>query len=386
MKKVIVHRSSRILSGHPWIFSNEIAGSPKTFEPGVLVEVLDQNHILLGIGYINPNSLIAVRLLTRRPEPIDQQFFAVRIAAADARRKRHIGKRDAYRVVFGESDFLPGLVIDKFGDCLSVQLLTLGMECLRETVLAAINDVLSPSVIVLRNDGRARILEGLPLEKMIIKGALDTLPRISEGPVIFEVNPLEGQKTGFFLDQCENRTVLGALAGPGKALDLFCYSGAWGLHLAGKGMQVTFVDESEFAVHQVVRNAELNGCAERCSPLKDDVFSFLKRKISSGASYDIIVCDPPAFVKSRTKIKEALRGYRDLNTMCMKVMREGGILATSSCSHHIDRETFLDMLRHAARDAGRTPQLLECRSQGKDHPILLAAPETEYLKCAFLQF
>lgn len=386
MKKVILHRTSRLLNGHPWIFSNEIAGSPKTFEPGALVEVLDTKDTFLGIGYINPNSLIAVRLLTRQNEIIDQAFFSRRIGDALARRKQFVAGRNAYRVVFSESDFLPGLIVDRFGDTLSVQILTLGMECLRETILAALDDVLKPATIVLRNDSKARTLEGLPLEKGIVKGSLDSLPRITEGTVSFEIDPLAGQKTGFFLDQYENRMALAALAQSGTALDLFCYAGAWGMQLVQRGMQVTFVDDSEPAVRQVQRNAELNNSTDRCSTVRDDVFLFLKRKIAAGAAYDVIVCDPPAFVKSKAKIKEALRGYRDVNTMCMKLVRQGGLLATSSCSHHIDRESFLDMLRASARDAGRSPRMLEYRSQGKDHPVLLAAPETEYLKCAFLQF
>lgn len=386
MKKVILHRTSRLLNGHPWIFSNEIAGSPKTFEPGALVEVLDTKDTFLGIGYINPNSLIAVRLLTRQNEIIDQAFFSRRIGDALARRKQFVAGRNAYRVVFSESDFLPGLIVDRFGDTLSVQILTLGMECLRETILAALDDVLKPATIVLRNDSKARTLEGLPLEKGIVKGSLDSLPRITEGTVSFEIDPLAGQKTGFFLDQYENRMALAALAQSGTALDLFCYAGAWGMQLVQRGMQVTFVDDSEPAVRQVQRNAELNNSTDRCSTVRDDVFLFLKRKIAAGAAYDMIVCDPPAFVKSKAKIKEALRGYRDVNTMCMKLVRQGGLLVTSSCSHHIDRESFLDMLRASARDAGRSPRMLEYRSQGKDHPVLLAAPETEYLKCAFLQF
>ena len=386
MKKVILHRSSRVLAGHPWIFSNEIAGSPKTFEPGSLVEVLDAKDTFLGIGYVNPNSLIAVRLLTRQREPIDQSFFSRRISAALARRTPFIAGRDAYRAVYSESDQLPGLIVDRFGECISVQILTLGMEMQRELILAALIEVMSPETIVLRNDSKARTLEGLPLEKSVCKGTLDTLPRIAEGSVTFEVDPLAGQKTGFFLDQYENRMALAELARTGTALDLFCYAGAWGMQLARHGMQVTFVDDSETAIQQVIRNAELNGMTDHCVPVKDDVFSFLKRKIAAGASFDVVVCDPPAFVKNKAKIKEALRGYRDVNAMCMKLVREGGILATSSCSHHIDRESFLDMLRHAARDAGRAPRVLEYRSQGKDHPVLLAAPETEYLKCVFLQF
>jgi 23S rRNA (cytosine1962-C5)-methyltransferase len=387
MKKVILHRSSRVIAGHPWIFANEIAGSPKTFEPGALVEVFDIQNTFLGIGYVNPHSLIAVRILTRQNESIDKGFFSKRISEAIARRKHYIGSRSAYRIVFSESDFLPGLIVDRFGDTVSVQILTLGMSCLQPLILAALDEVLAPKTIVLRNDSKARILEGLPLEKQIIKGSFtDGLPLIQEGSASFEIDPMHGQKTGFFLDQSENRLALAEFAQSGSALDLFCYTGAWGMHLARNGMQVTFVDDSEPALEKVRRNAELNHCTERCATVKNDAFLFLKHKISSDAQYDIIVCDPPAFVKSKAKIKEALRGYREVNTMCMKLVRYGGILATSSCSYHMDREMFLEMLRLAARDAGKTPRILEYRSQAKDHPVLLAAPETEYLKCVFLQF
>ncbi|MFA5354385.1 MAG: class I SAM-dependent methyltransferase, partial [Thermodesulfovibrionales bacterium] len=239
--------------------------------------------------------------------------------------------------------------------------------------------------MVLKNDSQSRSLEGLPLMKKVVKGSLDALPRITEGAVEMEVDPLSGQKTGFFLDQRENRIALAGYVDGGKGLDLFCYSGGWGLQLAKAGADVAFVDASEQAITTARNNAGINSLEGRCRFEKADVFDFLKREAEAGNLYDVVVLDPPAFVKSRQKIKEALRGYREINTLAMAVVREGGILATSSCSYHIEKEIFLDILRTAARDAKKSPRLLEYRSQGRDHPVLLSVPETEYLKCAFLR-
>jgi 23S rRNA (cytosine1962-C5)-methyltransferase len=217
-----------------------------------------------------------------------------------------------------------------------------------------------------------------------VKGTADASPIIREGAISFEIDPLAGQKTGFFLDQRENRLAFKELIHQGKGLDLFCYSGAWGLQLAAKGLSVTFVDASEMALSQVKSNAARNGLEKECRYKKADVFTFLKDELEVGSSYDFIVLDPPAFVKSRLKIKEGLKGYREINTLAMNLLKEDGILATSSCSYHIEKAVFLDMLRDSAKDASRQFRLIGYRSQGRDHPVLLSVPETEYLKCAFL--
>lgn len=395
MEVVYLKRTSRILAGHLWIFSNELAESPKKYEPGSLVELRDRKDSFLGIGYINPHSLIAVRILTHEREEITPDFFRRRILNAIEYRKKFLfapanppacGKdADSFRVVFSEGDFLPGLIVDKYGDCLVIQFLTLGIEMWSGTITHILDEIFSPSTIVLRNDSSMRLFEGLKREKKIIKGSPDNPPVIREGSLLFEVDLLSGQKTGFFLDQRENRTAFSALAGAGKGLDLFCYSGAWSVHMAGKGANVTGVDESDSAIGLALRNADMNGLSEQCAFKKADVFMFLKDEVSQGSRYDFIVLDPPAFVKSGAKVKEALRGYREINANAMRLLKEGGLLATSSCSHHIDKEMFLDMLRSAARDAGRRARLIEMRFQAKDHPILLSMPETEYLKCAFLE-
>jgi 23S rRNA (cytosine1962-C5)-methyltransferase len=384
MEKILLRRTSRILAGHSWIFSNELASSPKNHEPGSLVEVYDIRENFIGIGYINPNSLISIRLLTRKQEQINPDFFRKRILDAIAYRKKIGINEDAFRVIYSESDFLPGLIVDKFSECLVMQFLTFGMEKLKDIIIPLFDEIFKPAVIVLKNDSHSRVLEGLPLSKEIIKGTLDKLPVINEAGISIEVNPLSGQKTGFFLDQRENRIALKEIINGGKGLDLFCYTGAWGLQIANKGAAVTFVDESENAISQARLNAKQNNIEQNCNFIKADAFDFLRNEINANNSYDFIILDPPAFVKNRLKIKEALKGYKEINTLAMKLLKDGGILATSSCSYHISKEIFIEILRYASKDAGKQFKLLEFRSQAKDHPILLSVPETEYLKCAFL--
>lgn len=385
MEKVFLKRTSRILSGHLWIFSNELSVSPKKFAAGSLVEVYDNKNKFIGIGYINPDSLISIRLLTRKMENIDADFLHRRITNALNYRKKFLSDYRSCRVIYSEGDFIPGLIVDKYADCIVVQFLTLGIDKMSDMILNLLDKILSPSVIILRNDTQSRILEGLPLEKKIVKGSLDSLPLINEGSITLEVNPLLGQKTGFFLDQRENRIALSRFVRGGRGLDLFCYSGAWALQLAKNGAFVKCIDDSESAIALAKKNFQLNNLLSNSDFIKDDVFEFLRSELKTGNLYDFIVLDPPAFVKSRAKIKEALRGYREINAMAMRLLKSGGILATSSCSYHIERAMFLDALRAAARDSTRTVRLLEYRSQGYDHPVLLSVPETEYLKCAFLE-
>ncbi len=384
MDKVILKKTSRILGGHLWIFSNELLKSPVNYEPGSLVEVYDRHKIFLGTGYINPNSLISIRLLTRQREKIDAGFFRRRILHALDYRKRIGIDTESCRVVFSEGDLLPGLIVDKYDGCIVVQFLTLGMDKHAEMILNLLDDMFSPSIMVLNNDSQSRLLEGLTIERKISKGSLDSLPLISEDGVIIQVDPMTGQKTGFFLDQRENRIALSRYINGGNGLDLFCYSGAWGLQLARKGATVTFADESETALSAARKNAQLNNLEDRCKFEKRDVFNFLSERVEAGSSCDFIVLDPPAFVKSKAKIKEAVKGYREINEMAMRLVTTGGIIATSSCSHHIDRTLFLEILQDSAKKAGRTAKLIEYRYQARDHPIMLSVPETEYLKCAIL--
>jgi len=391
--KIHLRRTKRVLAGHLWIFSNEIYEGLKNYAPGSVVDVYGRQEEFLGTGYINPNSLIAVRLLSRTENEIrngiNKDFLRKRLTQAIELRKKLFASKenlpDAVRLVYSEGDYLPGLIVDKYGDCLVLQFLTYGMEALREHILELMDEMLNPRLMVLRNDGRSRSLEGLPLGKEVLKGDPGSLPVINEEGILFEIDPLEGQKTGFFLDQRDNRTQLRKLIRSGRGLDLFCYSGGWALNAAYSGADVTGVDESERAVGYAGRNAGLNSLKGTASFIKANVFSHLDSELAAGEKrYDFIVLDPPAFVKSAARIKEAEKAYRQLNNSCMKLIKPGGILASSSCSYHMGREMFVNMLNSAARDAGRSLRLISLSSQCRDHPILLSMPETEYLKCAFL--
>lgn len=384
MHKIHLKRTKRTNSGHLWIFSNEIYENLREFTPGAGVEVYDRQENYVGSGYINPNSLIAVRLLAREQVPIDRSFFRDRLAGALDLRRHLPGDRTTCRLVFSEGDYLPGLIVDRYDSCVVVQLLTAGMEFRKALLLDLIDELLEPDTIVVRNDGRSRLLEGLPQYREVFKGSLSPLPVIVDEGVRFRIDPLEGQKTGFFLDQRENRSAFAGLVKGGTGLDLFCHTGSWSLRLAAAGASVTGVDSSERAVRQAEENAGMNGLTEKASFVVSDVFDFLVERSASGASNDFIVCDPPAFVKSASKLREAVRAYTELNASCMRMLKPGGLLATSSCSYHLQKEMFTAMLLDAAKMAGRSLRLLSLRSQAMDHPVLLAMPETEYLKCAFL--
>lgn len=383
MKVLRLKKTSRIQAGHLWVYKGEIAGSLKEFEPGETVELRDRKDQFLGIGYVNPNSLIPVRILSKKKEKIDHSFFEKRITDAISYRQRALPDMDSCRLIFSESDLLSGLIVDKYADWLVIQSLTAGMDRFLKDIVPILEKLISPTTIFLKNDSYQRNLEGIEQKTEFLKGSPENLLVIREGRLHLLVNPVEGQKTGFFLDQRENRLSLANMVKGGKGLDLFCYTGAWGLHLAMNGADVIFVDDSEKALELARENADLNSLTERCSFLKTDVFDYLST--SQEEELDFIVLDPPAFVKSRSKIEEAVKGYTFINNASMKLLKKGGILATSSCSAHISRELFLDILRKAARGAGRFIRLIEFRSQAKDHPVLLQVPETEYLKCVILQ-
>ena len=385
MKKIHLKRTKRILGGHLWVFSNEIYETMRGYAPGSLVELFDRQENFLGIGYLNPNSLISIRILSRERVDIDREFIRRRLRAALDLRKKFFEDWEPLRLVYSEGDYLPGLIVDRYGGCIVLQFLTYGIETFKDLIIELLDEMLDPDTIVLKNESRSRLLEGLSLYKEVVKGSLDKLPVIRENGVSFEIEPYSGQKTGFFLDQKENRKTLRRYVKGGKGLDLFCYTGAWSLNLAFSGAEVTGVDESERAIRQAVKNAAMNALQDRATFVRDEVFSFLRKKAAEDENkYDFIVLDPPAFVKSSARLKEAVRAYREVNGLCMGLLKPGGLLATSSCSYHLGRETFLEMLLDAARDAQRGLRLLELRSQDRDHPVLLSMPETEYLKCAFL--
>jgi len=379
------HQGRRVLQGHPWIFSNELAQLPRDMEPGAVVEVQDPTGRFVGIGYFNPHSLIAVRLLTRTSQAIDSDFFIQRVRQADLFRKRLIPKERSYRVVFSEADGLPGLIVDRYENDIVLQVTTAGMERWLSTICEVLIDLFHPGAIVARNDTAIRELEGLKLEKRVLYGTIESHTVITKDGLEFEIDLLEGQKTGFYLDQSENYARLQGLVSGGTILDGFCYAGGWSLHAARYGAQrVIGLDSSEKAIGWAKANARRNGLEDRCEFRKADLFDDLRNQASMGVLYEVIILDPPAFIKSKAKQSEGLRGYREINRRAMALIKPGGILITCSCSYHLDREGFQKVLSQAAKDAGRTARLLEFRLQSRDHPILLSIPETEYLKCAIL--
>jgi len=376
----------RIRRGHPWVFSNELSDRTAGLEPGELVEVADFTGRPVGVGYANPHTLIAVRMLSGRGEALSPGFLRERVAAARALRERLCPGRRAYRAVYSESDMLPGLIVDRYGGWLSVQVLTAGMERMMAEVMDALTDVHAPEGIVLRNDSPLRKLEGLDTYARVERGRLPEAVRVNVSGLEFEVDLLHGQKTGFFLDQADNYRLLDGVGKGAKVLDLFCHTGPWSLYAARAGAgPVLGVDSSQRAVDSAVGNARINGLEGMAQFVRSDAFEYLKGTSARGESFDVVVCDPPAFIKSRSKLAEGLKGYRDLNVRAMKAVAKGGFIITSSCSHHLDRSGFVELLREAAASAKRTARLIELRSQSKDHPVLLAAPETEYLKCALVQ-
>jgi 23S rRNA (cytosine1962-C5)-methyltransferase len=377
----------RLRAGHPWIFSNEIDRIDGIPSDGDAVLVFSARGDCLGTAYYNPHSLIAGRLLSRRQEAIDSvEFFRERLAAAIDYRRRLYGELATLRLVHGEGDGLPGLVVDRYEEVLSIQLLTLGMERRREPILQALRELLAPAAIVGRNDVAVRELEGLPRQVELLYGELPPEVLIDEHGLRFRVDVTGGQKTGHFLDQKENHLALrGRVAGE-RVLDLFCYSGSWSLHAAHFGArEVIGVDISAGALALAEENARRNELQATCSFIRADGFDLLRDWGRSGERFGTVVLDPPAFVKSKKKLAEAIRGYLTINRRAMELVAPGGTLFTCSCSHHLQREDFLDLLRQAAVQAGRNARLLELRGQAFDHPVLLACPETDYLKCAVLQ-
>jgi len=377
----------RVRAGHPWVFSNEIAATEGLSTPGCSCRVLNFSGKLLGTGYYNPRSLIAVRLLSPEAVDIDNtDFFQDRINTALSFRQKLYPGQETLRVVFGESDQLPGLIIDKYRDVFSMQFLTQGMDVRRDLILTAIKKIFAPTAIVARNDAGIRELEGLPCSIELLSGQLPDPLIIQENDLRFKIDIMAGQKTGTFLDQKENHQALRGRVEGRRVLDLFCYSGSWSIHAAGYGAaQVTGVDISKPAIALAKENAGLNQVEKNCHFLTADVFDLLKEYSAQGQGFGTIILDPPAFVKSRKKLPEAVRGYLTVNRRALELLEPGGYLLTCSCSYHMGRELFLDTLRQAATLANRTIRLLEVRGQAFDHPVLLSCPETDYLKCFILQ-
>jgi len=388
MASILLRRRGqrRVLAGHPWIYRADVDGTEGAPEKGDVVDVYGAGRRFLGRGYVNPDSQIFGRLLTRATEPIDAPFFRRRIGDAMAYRQRLAIPSTAVRMVYAEADALPGLLLDRYGDVVVLQILTAGMERLRGVLLPVIQELFHPRGIFLRNDAPSRLLEGLPLEKAVLGNRFDPVVAIEEADLRFQVDIATGQKTGFFLDQRDNRLAVRPLAAGREVLDCFCYTGGFGLHAAKAGARsVEGIDISAEAVAGATENAKLNDLSDRCSFRRGNTFDELRRLEEGGRHFDLIILDPPAFTKSKEAVAGALRGYKEINLRAMKLLAPGGILVTSSCSYHLSEEIFLGMLEDAAADAGARCRILAVRSQSGDHPALLGVKETKYLKCIFLE-
>jgi 23S rRNA (cytosine1962-C5)-methyltransferase len=379
-------KDARLQAGHPWIYRSEIARIEGTAKPGTIGRILDHRGTFLGQATVNPASQIAGRLLSRDEAPIDGAFFERRVREALTRCGRSSGGPDACRLIFGEGDFLPGLIVDRYGDLLVMQILTAGMERLRGTILEVLCRVLAPRAIYERSDSSSRRLEGLDIRKGFAWGAGETGVWVREGELAFYADVAAGQKTGFFLDQRENRQVVRRLANGREVLDCFCYSGGFSVSAAAGGAASALgIDLSETSLVWARKSAERNGLSDSCSFISVNAFDQLRAFGREGRHFGLVVLDPPAFTKGRDALAGALRGYNEINLRAMKLLAPGGILVTCSCSYHVDAPTFLEMLRSAAADTRREFRLVELRTQASDHPILLAAKETQYLKCAILE-
>ena len=373
-------------SGGLWIFDNEIASILGSFEDGDIVAVHDFDGYGLGKGFINRNSKIRVRMMTRnRHQEIDEAFLKMRVQEAWDYRKK-VSDTGSCRVIFGEADFLPGLVVDKFSDVLVVQSLALGIDRLKDQIVELLKEVLAADGIKIRgvyerSDAKVRLQEGMELYKGFIGEPFDTNVEIEENGVRYMVDVKDGQKTGFFLDQKYNRKAIQHLCKDAKVLDCFTHTGSFALNAGyGGAKEVTGVDASELAVEQATLNSKLNGMEDRVKFICRDVFELLPELEEKGEKFDVVILDPPAFTKSRNSVKNAVKGYREINLRAMKLVRDGGFLATCSCSHFMTYELFTQTIHQAARNVHKRLRQVEYRTQAPDHPILWAAEESYYLK------
>lgn len=378
----------RALSGHPWIYSNEIqmTAEAKALPPGSVVRVLADDGRALGTALFNPHTLIGARLIDRDPEAaVDRAFLAGRLARALRLRERLVPVPH-YRLVHAEADGLPGTVIDRFGDVVVAQVNTAGMERLTDDLLAAIDDVLAPSTVLLKNDSSSRTLEGLEPQIRVAKGSLDGPIEIVEHGTRFLADLGEGQKTGWFFDQRDNRLAVAKLASGARVLDIYCYCGGFALQAAVAGAaEVTAVDRSQAALDLAARAAELNGVAARCSFRRAEAFQELERLADAKERFDVVIADPPAFIKSKKDAGPGARAYRKLARLAASLVAPDGFLFVASCSHHIDVAGFADEVRHGLAAANRGGRVLMTTGAAPDHPVHPFLPESAYLKGQLIQ-
>jgi 23S rRNA (cytosine1962-C5)-methyltransferase len=375
--------ADRVASGHPWIFSSDILDRDGA-QPGEAVKVTDHKNRPLGTAHYSSTSQIALRFLSREVEPIDRDFYLRRLRAAEQHRRTLVHDSDAYRVVHGEADLLPALVVDRYGDYLVVQTLDQGMDAAKADIVSCLQEIYQPKGIVARNDAPVRTKEELPLEKGVLCGEVPDTVSVKMNGLTLSADLLRGQKTGIFLDQRQNYRAAARHARGGRALDCFTSTGGFALHLAGKCESVEAVDSSGPALATARGNAAANSI-ENVDWREADVFELLTGYASARRNFSLVVLDPPAFAKSRQKVEAAVAGYKEINLRALRLLHSGGILVTCSCSHHISEATLLELVAQASLDSNRQLRVLERRTQSSDHPILLTVPETLYLKCLILE-
>jgi 23S rRNA (cytosine1962-C5)-methyltransferase len=386
MNEVRVNRKAadRVASGHPWIFSSDIVNLDGA-QAGSAVKVADQRGRALGTAHFSSASQITLRMLSHQVEEIGADFYLKRLRAAEAHRRLVVPQvTDSYRVVHGEADLLPALVVDRYGDYLTMQTLDQGMDAAKHEIAACLTEMYQPRGIVARNDVAVRSKEQLPLETTVLAGEIPATVPLKINGLTMHADLLHGQKTGIFLDQRENYRAAAHYARGGKALDCFTSSGGFALHLAAKCETVEAVDSSEAALTTAKANAAANEIAN-IHFHEADVFDLLSSHASARRQYSLVVLDPPAFTKSRRNLDPAISGYKEINLRALRLLQPGGILVTCSCSHHLNESAFLELIAQASLDANRTLRVLERRTQSQDHPILLTVPETLYLKCLILE-
>ncbi len=374
--------AGRVASGHPWIFASDVLDRGQA-APGDAVLVADPNGKTLGTAHYSDSSQISLRLLSDRTETIDRAFYLRRLAEAEAFRKRVVTNTSAYRLVHGEADRLPGLVIDRYGDYFSIQTLDQGMDRAKPEIVGAIQELFAPKGIVERNDVAVRKRENLPLEAGVLTGEVPEVVPVEMNGLKLRADLVHGQKTGIFLDQRENY-LAAARYSRGRALDCFTSSGGFALHMAAHCESVQAVDSSE----TTLKAAELNRAANQIGNVEfreADVFELLAGYSSAHRRFDTVVLDPPAFTKSRGNLDRAVHGYKEINRRALELLSSGGVLITCSCSHHMSEAALLEVVAEASLDTHRTLRVLERRTQSQDHPILLTVPETLYLKCLILE-
>lgn len=387
MKSLVLkpQRTQRIRSGHPWVFAGEVQQVSGAEQPGEIVQVKDAKGKFVGMGFVNPASSILVRLLTRQEEVVDDAWWHARLQEAVSLRQEYVTGTDAYRLVHSEADGLPGLVVDRYGDFLSVQILAMGIEVRKDLIIRSLVELVKPRGIFERSDVSVRRLEGLEERTGVLWGMEP--PRdlqIQEGPYKLNVDLHTGQKTGFFLDQRPNRLQVMELARGRRVLNAFSYSGGFTMAAAlGGASEVVSVDISPEAVALGEANARLNGVQDRCQWVTANAFDFLREQERAQERYDLIILDPPAFTKSKESLPGAIRGYKEINLRAIRMLRPGGMLVSASCSHHMDPETFVSVIQDAANDSLKRLRQLDMRGAGPDHPVLPPSPETRYLKCFY---